>query len=94
VDKENFVRRFGLSFEKDVQWKMLRVCWIIFLGLLFSRLFWSRSTRFLSSLNLTFRERKIETDHDAFKLVKELGEGVISELQKRMKEYKRNSTHQ
>ena len=47
----------------------------------------------LNKLSELFPERKIETDHDAFKLVKELGEGVISELQKRMKEYKRNSTH-
>jgi len=47
----------------------------------------------LNKLSELFPERKIETDHDAFKLVEELGEGVISELQKRMKEYKRNSTH-
>jgi len=48
----------------------------------------------LEKLSELFPERKIETDHDAFELMEELGEGVIDELQKRMKEYKRNSTHQ
>jgi len=38
-----------------------------------------------------FPEKKIKTDYDAFELMKELGENVVDELKRRMKEYKRNS---
>jgi len=47
----------------------------------------------LNKLAELFPERKIQTDYDAFELVKELRDNVVDELKRRMKEYKRNSTH-
>lgn len=38
----------------------------------------------LKKLSELFPERKIETDHDAVKLVKELGDNALTELQKRL----------
>jgi len=40
----------------------------------------------LKKLNELFPEREIKTDHDAVKLVEELGDNALNELQKRMKE--------
>jgi len=42
----------------------------------------------LNRLAELFPERKIKTDYDASELVKELGDNVVDELKKRMKEYK------
>lgn len=51
---------------------------------------WYRNVVFdetaLNKLAELFPERQIKTDHDAVKLVKELGDNALNELQKRMKE--------
>jgi len=40
----------------------------------------------LNKLTELFPEREIKTDHDAIKLVEELGDSTLNELQKRLKE--------
>jgi uncharacterized protein YktB (UPF0637 family) len=45
----------------------------------------------LNKLAELFPERQIKTDYDAAKLIEELGDDAINELQKRLKEVKHGS---